>query len=107
MISVLITSVFSMCSGIISWVDRRIFLPLVIANEALVPPSDGVRELVKILLVYGSYTVILRRFGKSLISADNTRVFYFPGGKNYTVLRLREGIYGGFQNREFGVHNQY
>lgn len=75
MISVLITSVFSMCSGIISWMDRRIFLPLVIANEALVPPSDGVRELVKILLVYGGYTVILRRFGKSIAESSRQALF--------------------------------
>lgn len=65
MTALLLRSVFSVIDGLVCWADYRLLLPLVIRWEALVLPADALRELVKVLLVIGFLTLILRRFYRS------------------------------------------
>ena len=60
--AVLIMSVLSVTSSMIRWLDYRVIAPLVIAHETLLIPSDGIRELLRVLLVIALFVLILKEF---------------------------------------------
>lgn len=69
-VSVLVLSVFSVANGIISWTEKRIFVPIIFSHENLIRPSDGVRELLKILGVMALLWTVLGRFGRIAEEGD-------------------------------------
>lgn len=64
--SVLVLSVLSVSGGITSWAGYRILLPFLLEHEQWIPPSDTVRECLRLLLVNGLYIFILRHFREDI-----------------------------------------
>lgn len=75
MVSVLIMSVLAMSNGIICWIDRRVFFPMIMLHESLVGPADGVREFLKVLLVLMFYIMVLKKFRKGIASTNRQALF--------------------------------
>lgn len=69
-VSVLILSVFSVANGIISWSEKRIFVPIIFSHEKLIPLGDGARELLKILGIMALLWAVLGRFGRIVEEGD-------------------------------------
>lgn len=62
-------SVLSVTGGIVSWIDHRIFVPVVMAHQVLAGPGDGVRELLKAVSTLGLFFAVLKLFGKTMEEA--------------------------------------
>lgn len=75
MISVLILSLLNVCNGLMGWLSHRLLFPMVFEHEILIMPSDAVRELCRILFVLCSFTIILSRFGPSLMETNWQTLF--------------------------------
>ncbi len=57
------------------WLSYRLLFPMVFEHEILIMPSDAVRELCRILFVLCSFTIILSRFGPSLMETNWQTLF--------------------------------
>ncbi len=60
--AILILSVLSVTSSVVRWFDYRVAAPFVIRHTDWIPPSDAVRELVKVALAAGLFVLILHEF---------------------------------------------
>ena len=61
-------SVLSVTGGILSWIDHRVFSPLVMSmsRQTLIRSGDGVRELLKALGILALFFAVLKIFGKTI-----------------------------------------
>ena len=66
MTAVLLRSVFGVIDSVVGWMDYQVLLPLMMRWDTWIPSVDAVRELVKVLLVTGFLTLILRHFYRSM-----------------------------------------
>ncbi|MCI9637866.1 MAG: GHKL domain-containing protein [Hungatella sp.] len=64
-------SVLSVTGGILSWIDHRVFSPLVMSmsRQTLIRSGDGVRELLKALGILALFFAVLKIFGKTIEEA--------------------------------------
>lgn len=67
--AVLLMCMLSVTNGMVGWLDRQM-TPLILAHEPFIPPSDGVREVIKAVFLIGLYMLVLKRFGRSMGSGD-------------------------------------
>ena len=95
--AVLIMSVLSVTSSMIRWLDYREIAPLVIEHETLLIPSDGIRELLRVLLVIALFVLILKEFREGIVSESRMTLMQFtiPAFLIALIERvIQDSIYG-------------
>lgn len=95
--SVLVLSVLSVSSSIIRWLDVNLMAPFVLSHEALIYPSDTVRECIHLVFAACFYTAILKKFRPSIKEANRQALLYLTVPVFFISLVeriIRDSLYG-------------
>lgn len=110
MVSVLIISLLNVCNGLMGWLSHRLLFPIVFEHENLIIPSDAVRELCRIVFVLCLFTIILSRFGPSLMETNRQTLFQLTIPVFFISLVeriIQETFYGDVIEVDYYTHEVF